>query len=233
MTERLPATADVRQHLAVIYNKIGDARRLRAAAGGARILPQEPCDHREAGSGRARQHAVASASRLLLEQHRRAGDRRGSLARLSRALTIRAKLAASDAGNATWQRDLCGELEQRRRRVDAAGKVEEALASYRQSLAIIEKLAATDPGNPQWLRFLTIGENKSGDILADAGKWDEALEAYRKGLAIRQRLAAADPGNADRQYDLAFSHGRVAHALVGMKQFEEALASFSPSRRNP
>ncbi len=45
-----------------------------------------------------------------------AGDRAGALAAYEESLAIRRKLAAADAGNAGWQRDVSVSLDKGRRR---------------------------------------------------------------------------------------------------------------------
>ncbi|HSU03933.1 MAG TPA: tetratricopeptide repeat protein, partial [Acetobacteraceae bacterium] len=114
---------------------------------------------------------------------------------------IREHLAAQDAGNAEWQRDLSVSHERIGDVRRAQGDVEGALAAYRASLAIAERLAAHDAGNAAWQRDLSISHNKIGDVRQAQGDLDGALAAYRASLAIGERLAAQDAGNAAWQRD--------------------------------
>ncbi|WP_374692181.1 SEC-C metal-binding domain-containing protein, partial [Accumulibacter sp.] len=123
---------------------------------------------------------------------------------------IRERLAASDPGNAGWQRDLSvshikiGDL------LQAQGDLAGAGAAYRADLAIAERLAASDPGNAGWQRDLSVSHNKIGDLLRAQGDLAGAGAAYRASHAIRERLAASDPGHPGWQRDLMVSYAKLA-----------------------
>ena len=138
-----------------------------------------------------------------------AGDRAGALAAYEESLAIRRKLAASDPGNAGWQRDLSVSLNKVGDVRLAAGDRAGALSAYEESLAIRRKLAASDPGNAGWQRDLSVSLDKVGDVRLAAGDRAGALSAYEESLAIRRKLAAADPGNAGWQRDLSVSLNKV------------------------
>src|SRR5262249_57853604 len=81
---------------------------------------------------------------------RSAGDRAGALTAYEEGLAIRRKLAAADAGNVTWQRDVSVSLNNVGDMRLAEGNRNGALAAYEESLTIRRKLASADPGNAGW-----------------------------------------------------------------------------------
>ncbi|MCE5237626.1 TIR domain-containing protein, partial [bacterium] len=106
------------------------------------------------------------------------------------------RLAATDPGNAAWQRDLSVSHDRIGDVRVAQGDLSGALEAYQHSLDIRERLAAADAGNAAWQRDLSVSHNKLGDVRVAQGDLSGALEEYEADLAIAQRLAAADPGNA-------------------------------------
>jgi hypothetical protein len=101
------------------------------------------------------------------------------------------RLAASDPGNAEWQRDLSvshnklGDV--RRAQGDLAG----AEAAYADSLEIARRLAASDPGNAQWQRDLVVSYYKLAALHDQAGD-TEVNERFLRlcwEVLCRMRLA--------------------------------------------
>ena len=127
-------------------------------------------------------------------------------------MEIAERLAASDPGNAGWQRDLAfchnniGNVRM------AQGNLSGALESYRAAMEIAERLAASDPGNAGWQRDLAFCHNNIGNVRMAQGNLSGALESYRAAMEIRERLAASDPGNAEWQRDLWVSFWKIADA---------------------
>ena len=120
-------------------------------------------------------------------------------------LAIAERLAAADAGNTRWQRDLAVSYNKVGDVLKAQGKLDEALKAYRDGLAVVARLVAADPGNTEWQRDLSISHNRIGDLLAGAGRREEAIADYRKGLEICEKLVAIDPGNTLWQTDLVIA----------------------------
>ncbi len=146
-----------------------------------------------------------------------------------RARDIFERLAASNPGNAGWQRDL-SVLQERIGHVESVqGDLGAALASYRASLAIRERLAASDPGNADWQRDLSVSYNKIGDVQSAQGDLGAALASYRASWAIAERLAGADPGNAGWQRDLSVSHNNIGDVQSAQDDLGAALASYRTS----
>ena len=139
------------------------------------------------------------------------------------------RLAASDGGNADWQRDLSVSYEKIGDVLVAQGNLAEALKSFRASLAIRERLATSDGGNAGWQRDLSVSYNKIGEVLVAQGNLAEALKSFRASLAIAERLAASDGGNADWRRDLSVSYNKIGNVLVAQGNLAEALNSFRAS----
>ena len=93
------------------------------------------------------------------------GDLAGALEVLPRQPRDRRPLAASDPGNAGWQRDLSVSLNKVGDVLVAQGDLAGALKSYRDGLAIADRLAKSDPGNAGWQRDLSVSLNKVGEVL--------------------------------------------------------------------
>ena len=171
---------------------------------------------------------------LFVGDHRLSrGSTVAALESYRRAQAIAERLAASDAGNAGWQRDLSVSHDKIGDVQVAQGNLPEALRLYRASLAIFERLAKADPGNAGWQRNLSVSYGNIGDVQVAQGKLPEALTSYRASLAIRDRLAASDAGNAVWQRDLAISNERIGDMLAregdaigAIAAFERALAAY-------
>src|SRR5439155_879971 len=135
------------------------------------------------------------------------------------------KLAASDPGNADWQRDLSVSYERLGNVQVALDDGAGALDSYRKSLAIREKLVASHPGNAGWQRDLTVIYDKIGDVQVVLGDGAGALASYRESLAIVEKLAASYPSNAQFQRDLAVSYVKIAErGDIPRENYGKALA---------
>ena len=110
------------------------------------------------------------------------GDTSGALKAYRDGLAIAETLAASDASNSQWQRDLSVSHNKIGDVLVEQGDTAGALKAYRDSLAIRERLAASDASNSQWQRDLLVSHFR----LADAG--DDPVSHYGKALAIAREL---------------------------------------------
>jgi tetratricopeptide (TPR) repeat protein len=154
------------------------------------------------------------------------GDLNAALAAHGEARSAMERLAASDAGNADWQRDLSVSYDRVGDVLVKQGNLPDALKSYRASLVIAERLAASDAGDADWQRDLSVSNNKIGDVLVSQGNLPDALKSYRAGLVIRERLAASDAGNADWQRDVSVSNNKIGDVLVSQGNLPDALKSY-------
>jgi tetratricopeptide (TPR) repeat protein len=155
------------------------------------------------------------------------GDLAGALAVYEEGLANARKLAAADAGNASWQRDLSVALNKIGDVRLAARDRPSALAAYEESLAIGRKLAADDPRNAPAQRDVSVSLNRIGDVRLAGGDRNGSLTAFQESLAIRRKLAAADPGNAEWQGDLVVSLVKVStvsDAQQAASALREAIA---------
>jgi tetratricopeptide (TPR) repeat protein len=154
------------------------------------------------------------------------GDLPAALTSYEAGLAIAERLAKSDPGNASWQRDLSVSLNRIGDVQMALGDSPAALPSYEAGLAIAERLAKSDPGNASWQRDLSVSLNRIGDVQLKKGDLPAALTSYEAGLAIAERLAKSDPGNAQWQDDLQVvigGIGSLAYQLVLARDFARAL----------
>jgi tetratricopeptide (TPR) repeat protein len=156
------------------------------------------------------------------------GDLAAALISFQAGQAIFERLAKSDPGKASWQRDLSifygkvGDVQV------AQGNLPAALTSYEAKLAVAERLAKSDPGNASWQRDLSVSYEKLGDLQVAQGHLPEALTSYQASLAIRERLAKSDPGNALWQRDLGIvveRLGGMAYRFVLARDFAKGLES--------
>ncbi len=101
---------------------------------------------------------------------------------------IRQRLAAVDAGNTEWQRDLSVSLNNIGDIQQAQGNLPAALASFQRSLEIAQRLAAHDPGNAEWQLDLVVSYFKLARIAQSTKQTDQALKWVDKALAILTQL---------------------------------------------
>ncbi len=136
--------------------------------------------------------------------------------RRKKLLAVAESRAATDPGNARYQRDLSISHNRLGDLAVAIGDRAGAEEHYRACLAIAERLATTDPGNAEYQRDLSVSHNRLGDLAVAAGDRTGAEEHYRACLAIAERLADTDPGNAQYQRDLGVSHDRLGGLAVAV-----------------
>ena len=145
------------------------------------------------------------------------GDSNAATRSFKAGMAITQKLAASDASNSRWQRDLSVSHNRIGDTQSAQGDLAGALKSYQAGMAIRQKLAASDPSNSQWQRDLSVSHNKIGNTQSAQNDLAGALTSYQAGMAIRQKLAASDPSNSQWQTDVAQSAWKIG-TLKGSQQ---------------
>lgn len=136
------------------------------------------------------------------------------------------ELAATEPGNARWQRDLAvshGKIGDARR---VQGNLAGAFDAYQAMHRILEGLATADPGNAQRQRDLAESYRRVGAVPELRGDGAGALAAYQANLGIAQRLAEAAPRNADRQHSLAISHNNIGALRQAQGDLAGALAAY-------
>jgi tetratricopeptide (TPR) repeat protein len=117
------------------------------------------------------------------------GDLAGALAAYEADLAIAESLAASDPGNAEWQRDLSVSWQFIGNVRQAQGDLAGALAAYEARHAIAERLAASDPGNAGWQRDLIVSNVKLAETRAGTGDVQGAAGHFRQALAVAREMA--------------------------------------------
>jgi tetratricopeptide (TPR) repeat protein len=86
------------------------------------------------------------------------------------------RLAASDPGNAQWQRDLSVSHDRIGDVRVAQGDLAGALRAFEADLEIAGRLAASDPGNAGWQRDLAVSYYKLYGVASEAGQQAEAVQ---------------------------------------------------------
>ena len=159
------------------------------------------------------------------------GDGPGALAAYRKSLAIGEALAARDAANTEWQRDLSVSHEKIGDVLVAQGDGPGALAAYRKSLAIArERWPRAIRQNTEWQRDLSVSHNKIGDVLVAQGDGPGALAAYRKEPGHRrERWPRAIRQNTQWQRDLSVSHEKIGDVLVAQGDGAGALAAYRKS----
>jgi uroporphyrinogen-III decarboxylase len=99
----------------------------------------------------------------------------GALTSYRAGLVIAERLAASDAGNADWQRDLSVSYDRVGDVLVLQGNLSDALSSYRAGLVIRERLAASDAGNADWQWDLSVSYDRVGEVLVKQGNLSRAI----------------------------------------------------------
>ena len=145
------------------------------------------------------------------------GDTARQRAAVEEALAITERLAARDAGNAGWQRDLSISHNRVGHVRMAQGDLAGALAAYQAGLAIRERLAALDPGNAGWQRDLAFSHNRVGDTLLRLGAVTGAQRSAEAALAIARDRASRFPDHADSVRDLSAAEGLMRRIEAAVK----------------
>jgi hypothetical protein len=184
---------------------------------------------------------------MIGDVRRSGGDRTGALAAYEESLAIRRKLAASDPGNAGWQRDVGVNLnrveDERLEQGDRVG----ALAAAEESLTFMRKLAASDPGNVGWQANLVISLYKVSNasepararaalneaiVIADALARDNKLTAARRNWPQMLRDALAklpEQVQAEWQRDTGVDLAKVGDVRLAAGDHAGALSAYEKS----
>ena len=117
------------------------------------------------------------------------GDLEGVLKAYQDSLAIREKLAAQDAGNAEWQRDLAVSHE-RLGDIDIdQGDDEAATAHFQRALEIRTEVVQREPSAGYWQRELIVPHWRLADLASRRSPAsDEARTHYRAALEIAVAL---------------------------------------------
>ena len=142
------------------------------------------------------------------------------------ALEIAQRLATSDPGNASRQRDLSIAYDRLGDVAVAQGQLATAQQHFTQGLTIRERLAASDPDNAGWQRDLSISCDRVADVAEAQGELATAQQHFTQGLTIRERLAASDPDNVKWQRDLSISHNERGNFAMAEGQLATARHHF-------
>jgi tetratricopeptide (TPR) repeat protein len=94
------------------------------------------------------------------------------------ARSFYAAIAATDADNNGWQRDLAVADEHIGDALDDLNRFEEALAAYQESFRLSKVLAARGPNIFIWQRDLVLIINRLADTLLSLSRPEEALKYY-------------------------------------------------------
>lgn len=114
----------------------------------------------------------------------------GALAAYRASLAIAEELAARDASDTTWRRDLLVVRVKIGNVLAEQGDRAGALTAYREALAIGERLVAQDPSNATWQRDLSIACGRVGEVLRAEEDLEGACRSFRRALAILEPLIA-------------------------------------------
>jgi Tfp pilus assembly protein PilF len=172
------------------------AKNLAAAEKSYRVLVQL------AGKGVA-EHEIFWARTGLGDIAVARGDLTAALAAYGEARAAMERLAAADAGNADWQRDLSVSNDRIGDVLVKQGNLPDALKSYRAGLVIAERLAASDAGDADWQRDLAVSFGKLASAYRASGDRAKARDFFRQGQTIMSRLTKISPDNAEWKQDLA------------------------------
>ena len=134
-------------------------------------------------------------------------------------------MAASDAHNTRWRRDLSTSLAKVGDVLNAQGDSSRALVAYREGLDIMRALCRQDPSEAGWRRELSAILARLGDLLLAENKFEDALTAYRESLDIMRALSGMDPDNTQWHTDKVLSLWRLALIADDARaRWSEALA---------
>ena len=104
-------------------------------------------------------------------------------------MAIAQKLAASDASNSQWRRDLSVSHNTIGETQSAQGDLAEALKSYQAGMAIRQKLAAINPSNSQWQNDVAVSAWRIGTLKGSPQSAAERRAVLVQGLKVLDSLA--------------------------------------------
>ncbi|HZG54745.1 MAG TPA: protein kinase [Pyrinomonadaceae bacterium] len=162
------------------------------------------------------------------------GDTPGALESYRKALTIAARLTASDPADAQARR-FVGVISEKMSDAQAAtGDAGGAVESQRRSLSIFKAIADAVPADAAARQSLAISYVKLGDVLGNAnftnsGDAAGAMQSYRASAEILESLYAADPANPKTRRLLGLIYERLGTMLEAAGQVDEALETYRKS----
>jgi tetratricopeptide (TPR) repeat protein len=148
-----------------------------------------------------------------------------AIAMLRKSLALRERIAASDPGDMTMQREIavaCSLLGEALHRFERDAEAREA---YRRAVAILRSVAASDPENLRWRHDLSIGCRRLGEAERLARQHDDASTFLRAATQLGETLVEADPANPGWRESLAASYGALSRVLRELGRVEEAAAT--------
>src|SRR5262249_27727392 len=140
-----------------------------------------------------------------------AGQLPEALAAYEAGLAIERRLAAGDAGNAAWQRDLLPSPVAIGNVLLKEGKLDGALQAYRDVLAIAERMTKAHPGEGYWQHALRLGVQQTGALayrLVVARQFSLALDAVEQSITLAP--------------DMIWLYSNRADALMFLDRTDEA-----------
>jgi serine/threonine-protein kinase len=153
------------------------------------------------------------------------------------ALRIATALAARDATNRTWQRELARvHFKMGLSRIDDAPR--QAMSAFDTALDILRVLVAADPTNPPWQRDLAETRYARGEARADLGDVGGAADDAEATVSMATTLLKASAGDREAARLLSLGYALQARvwqargdALRARAAWEQSLAAISPVAR--
>ncbi|MBJ7414895.1 MAG: ATP-binding protein [Niveispirillum sp.] len=169
-----------------------------------------------------------------------AGDAKGALETIIKAVAIRETLAIGNPGR--FNPDLAMSLNNLSLRLSDAGDTKGALDAIRRAVTIHKVLAAEDPGrfNTELANCLNSYSNR----LSDTGDAEGALDAITDAVKVYETLAAEEPDRFNQQLAASLNNlsnhlfhvgdqQRALNASIRSVGIIETLAAKKPGRFNP
>ncbi|MFN0264329.1 TIR domain-containing protein [Tepidamorphus sp. 3E244] len=175
------------------------------------------------------QQSEAAALVELGDIYTRIGNLGEASAAYEESLKLARVLAARDAANLQWQRDVSYSLSKIGDVRLYAGNARDALAAYEESLTIARAIAAKDPGKTQWQQDVAELLEALGDLHLYAADTQAALATLTESLDIRRTLVDIEPENEGWQRDVAVSLNKMGDVLRRTGDAKAALASYDRS----
>jgi eukaryotic-like serine/threonine-protein kinase len=160
----------------------------------------------------------------------RLGDREAALANFTDLLTGARNLAATNSGNATWQRYLSNIIGNAGYVLFDLGRREEGMAATNEALDLKRNLVRADPSNMTWLAELTALLYTAGDMLASLQRAAEALTICREAVGDAHTLLGHEPDNVTWQIGLITGLARLSAMQLKTGDAAGARASAAEAR---
>ncbi len=145
------------------------------------------------------------------------------------SIGLLSKLAATNPGTETLQRDLGISLNKLGEIYQTAGRAEAAREQFEVSLEIRKKLAADNPGSETLQREVSMSLHNLGNLYRSLGQAETAREHFAAGLEITQKLAVANPDSETLQRDKSLWFNNLGNLLQESGHTEAAREQFAAS----